>query len=94
MPRKQEIFANKPKSKHFKLHFSIYNSIAFAGEKPSQNSHRFVFASLRGREPSQSSHKFVLLRNPNSDFPYGKDRWGRGGKNQFGKHRLPNFAAA
>ena len=54
MPRKQEIFANKPKSKHFKLHFSIYNSIAFAGEKPSQNSHRFVFASLRGREPSQT----------------------------------------
>ena len=30
----------------------------------------------------------------NNDFPYGKDRWGRGGKNQFGKHRLPNFAAA
>ena len=59
MPRKQEIFANKPKSKHFKLHFSIYNSIAFAGEKPSQNSHRFVFASLRGREPSQSSHSFA-----------------------------------
>ena len=34
----------------------------------------------------------------NNDFPYGKFPAGKigggaGGKNQFGKHRLPNFAA-
>ena len=66
-PHTQELPTDKPNSKDFKFYFSIYNTIVFAGEKPSQSSHKFVLLRFGGENHLKAA--IALLVNKQSFSP-------------------------
>ena len=66
--KKLKIQAKSRNSEYFKLYHSIYNALALAGEKPSQNSHKYVLLRFGGEDHLKAAIA-LLVNKQSATFP-------------------------